>query len=262
MHLEWIFRMLSIVSPSKDLDFKREYPVLTPSIPLFWNKSLELLNVLKTKKPKDLMKLMDISSKLAEENFNRYQAMDTEFHEQNSRPAIFAFSGDVYRSLDSYSMNKFQLDYCAKHLRILSGFYGLLKPSDLIQAYRLEMGTSIQVNRKKDLYEFWKETLTQAVQEEINNTKSRFLINLASQEYFSVLDFRKLSVPVIEIQFREWRNGKMQFLSFNAKKARGMMFRYFCEVKAKKLEDIKAFETEGYHFDEQRSSDTTFLFTR
>jgi cytoplasmic iron level regulating protein YaaA (DUF328/UPF0246 family) len=254
--------MISIISPSKDLNFNLPGPAIDAEIPRLWDKSWQIAEALKKKKVRDLQKLMDISPKLAEENFKRNQEMQKEMSPDRSCPALFAFDGDVYRGLDARSLDQSEISYCIKHLRILSGLYGLLRPQDLIQPYRLEMGTALKLGRAKDLYAFWKKEITELLIKDLSDTGSECLVNLASQEYAAAVDFGRLGVPVIEVHFRELRNGKLQFLSFNAKKARGAMVRYMAEIKALSASDLHGFDRDSYSFDERNSTEHSFMFVR
>lgn len=254
--------MIAVLSPSKDLDFKKELSFTSDRLPYFKEQIGTIVQQMKKKRPNALMKLMDISEKLAIENANRYAAFDVEFKNAQARPALFAFSGDVYRGLDSYSLNKKQIEYCDRHLRILSGLYGMLRPLDLMQAYRLEMGLPLKIGRKKNLYEFWKKPLTGLLNEELKNSKSSHLINLASQEYFSAIDQNDLAVPVIHIHFREFKNNRLSFLSYNAKKARGLMARYMALSNCLNTESLKGFNLEQYSFEEKLSNEAEWYFVR
>lgn len=254
--------MIAVVSPSKDLNYKSVVPLSSKDLPRLFDQSKRILEVIKKKKVKDLMNLMDISAKLAEENVNRYHNFSEEFTNQNSRPAIFAFYGDVYRGLESYTLNEIQLQYCQNHLRILSGLYGLLKPFDLMQAYRLEMGIPLKVNRRKNLYEFWGTSITDLLQEDLEQTQSNHLINLASQEYFGVLQSERIKVPIINIHFREFKQNGLTFVSYTAKKARGLMVRYMALKNLQVAEGLKNFNLDNYHFQPDLSSDTDWFFIR
>ena len=256
------FVMLFLFSPSKDLDMKSEAPIPSQSIPALWAQAWPIVELMKRKKPKALMSLMDISEKLAIENVNRYSVMSDKFQEDNSKPAIFAFSGDVYRGLDIKQLPETAQKYCIQHLRILSGLYGVLRPLDAIQAYRLEMGVSLKVGRKKNLVTYWSDLIYNSIQEEINSNQFQALINLSSQEYFQVLENKKFDVPLIHIHFREQRNGKLQFVSFNAKKARGLMLRFASTTDAKKKEDLLKFDLESYRFETTVSDENNWYFTR
>jgi cytoplasmic iron level regulating protein YaaA (DUF328/UPF0246 family) len=203
---------------------------------------------------------MDISEKLAELNWQRNQEWQTPFTKENARQAIYAFDGDVYTGLDVYSLPIEKQTVLQDKLRILSGLYGLLKPLDLMQAYRLEMGTSIAIGKNKNLYEFWKKTITNSLNEEIQ--KEELFINLASNEYFSAIDVKLLKVPVITPEFRDYKDGKLKMISFFAKKARGMMVRYIFDTNAETIQDLKGFNYEGYAFDANLSKGNTLVFTR
>ena len=203
---------------------------------------------------------MDISEKLAELNWQRNQEWQTPFTKDNARQAIYAFDGDVYTGLDVYSLPSDKLSVLQDKLRILSGLYGLLKPLDLMQAYRLEMGTSIVIGKTKNLYEFWKKTITENLNEELQ--KEELFINLASNEYFSAIDVKLLKVPVITPEFRDYKDGKLKMISFFAKKARGLMVRYILDTNAETIDDLKGFNYEGYAFDTNLSKGNTLVFTR
>lgn len=254
--------MIAVISPSKDLNYKSPIPIQSNDLPRLFECSSVILQQIKKKKVKDLMKLMDISEKLAEKNVKRYQSFSEEFTNENSRPAIFAFSGDVYRGLEANSLNKSQLNYCQKHLRILSGLYGLLKPFDLIQAYRLEMGLPLKINKHKNLYFFWGTKITDLLQNDIEESKSKHLINLASKEYFEAIDINQLKIPVINIHFREHKKNGLSFVSYTAKKARGMMAKFMAVDKLSNAEDLKSFKMDNYSFDSGLSSSGDWFFIK
>ena len=216
--------MIAIVSPAKTLDFS-PYEIDTLSSPRLLEHSDRLVSILRKKRVKSLMQLMDISENLASENYERYQAYAPPFTVENAKPAVLAFKGDVYLGLDADSFTPAELAYAQDHLRILSGLYGLLRPLDLIQAYRLEMGTALKNRRGKNLYEFWGERITKLLQEDLAAGNHQYLVNLASKEYFKSIQPALLGVPVIDIHFKERRNGVLKVISFNAKKARGAMTR-------------------------------------
>jgi hypothetical protein len=197
------------------------------------------------------MRLMEISTQLAAVNWERNQQFKLPFSPANARPAIYAFIGDVYLGLDAYSLSEEKVQKMQDSLRILSGLYGILKPLDLIQPYRLEMGTSLKIGRKKNLYEFWKMTLTNAINEELE--EGEMLVNLASNEYFSALDLKKIEGPIITPIFKDWKNDKLKVLSFFAKKARGSMVRYLVETNAKTLDDIRGFRGNDYQFSKEHT---------
>jgi cytoplasmic iron level regulating protein YaaA (DUF328/UPF0246 family) len=252
--------MKIVISPAKSLNFEKALPTMSFTEPQFLKQAATIQNTLKKKKPKQLSELMDISEKLAELNWQRNQEWETPFTLQNSRQAVFAFDGDVYAGLDVYSLPLDKLAVLQDKLRILSGLYGLLKPLDLMQPYRLEMGTSIAIGKNKNLYEFWEKTITKSLNEELQ--KGELFINLASNEYFSALDTKTLKVPVITPEFRDYKDGKLKMISFFAKKARGMMVRYIIDTNAKTIDDLKGFNYEGYTFDANLSKENSIVFTR
>ncbi|MEM9648035.1 MAG: peroxide stress protein YaaA [Bacteroidota bacterium] len=238
--------MKIVISPAKSLDFETTLPTSRYTQPQFLEQSQKLNSVLAKKKPKALAKLMSISDKLAELNWERNQQFSVPFNPDNARPAVYAFNGDVYQGLDAHTISEDKLDKLQDTLRILSGLYGVLKPLDLIQPYRLEMGTQLKVARKKNLYEFWQKQLTAHLNEELDDDE--LFVNLASNEYFGAIDPKTLKVPVITPIFKDWKNDKLKVISFFAKKARGSMVRYILDSGAQTLEDIKGFDYDGYTF--------------
>jgi uncharacterized protein len=252
--------MKIVISPAKSLDYTTALPTQRFTEPQFLDKANTIQKTLKKKKTKDLMELMDISEKLADLNWQRNQDWALPFTPENARPAVYAFNGDVYTGLDAYTIPVDKLDDLQDQLRILSGLYGILRPLDLMQEYRLEMGTSIAIGTKKNLYEFWKKTITDALNKEL--TKDELFINLASNEYFSAVDTKALKVPVITPEFKDYKDGKLKMISFFAKKARGLMVRYIIDTNAKTIEDLKGFNYEGYAFDANLSKGNTLVFTR
>lgn len=252
--------MKIVISPAKSLDYTTALPTQRFTEAQFLNKANTIQKTLKKKKPKDLMELMDISEKLADLNWQRNQDWALPFTPENARPAVYAFNGDVYTGLDAYTIPTDKLDVLQDQLRILSGLYGILRPLDLMQEYRLEMGTSIAIGAKKNLYEYWKKTITDALNKEL--TKDELFINLASNEYFSAVDTKALKVPVITPEFKDYKDGKLKMISFFAKKARGLMVRYIIDTNAKSLEDLKGFNYEGYAFDANLSKGNKLVFTR
>jgi cytoplasmic iron level regulating protein YaaA (DUF328/UPF0246 family) len=252
--------MKIVISPAKSLDFESQLPTKTFTEPQFLKEANTIQKTLKKQKPKQLMDLMSISEKLADLNWERNQVWETPFTPENARPAIFAFDGDVYTGLDAYTIPAEKMDDLQDKLRILSGLYGLLKPLDLMQAYRLEMGTSMAIGTKKNLYEFWKKIITKTLNEELK--KDELFLNLASNEYFSAVDMKTLKVPVITPEFKDYKDGKLKIISFYAKKARGLMVRYIIDNNAETIEDLKGFNYEGYAFDANLSKGNTLVFTR
>lgn len=252
--------MKIVISPAKSLDFEKELPTARYTEPQFLKQATSIQRTLKKLQPKVLSELMTISDKLADLNWQRNQAWSVPFTKENARPAVYAFDGDVYHGLDVYSLPADKLDDLQDKLRILSGLYGLLKPLDLMQAYRLEMGTSLAIGTNKNLYEFWKQTITKQLNSELK--KGDLFINLASTEYFSAVDVKALKVPVITPEFKDYKDGKLKIISFFAKKARGMMVRYILDTNAKTIDDLKGFNYEGYGFDATLSKEHTLVFTR
>lgn len=252
--------MKIVISPAKSLDFETKLPTNQFTQSDFLSKSETIHKTLKKKKPKQLMDLMSISEKLAELNWQRNQDWQTPFTTENARPAVYAFNGDVYVGLDAYTIPVDQLEVLQDKLRILSGLYGVLKPLDLIQPYRLEMGTSLAIGAKKNLYEFWKKPITDALNKELS--KGELFLNLASNEYFSAVDTKALKVPVITPEFKDYKDGKLKMISFFAKKARGLMVRYIIDTKAETIDDLKKFNYEGYVFDANLSKGNKLVFTR
>ena len=254
--------MLIVLSPAKTLDFESPIKVNKTTEPDFIPRSAELISTLRTMPPAQIGSLMSISDSLAQLNVARYASWSKKFTPDNSRPAVLAFDGDVYEGLDARSLNSRQLDWAQKHLRILSGLYGLLRPLDLMQPYRLEMGTRLATKRGKDLYAFWGDQITEALNESLTVSKAQALVNLASEEYFKSVKPAKLDRPVITPVFEEWKGGGYKIVSFFAKRARGLMARYAIEHKLTKPEQLKDFDSEGYAFDAKASNEARWVFRR
>jgi uncharacterized protein len=252
--------MKIVISPAKSLNFEKELPTTQFSQPSLLKNSKKVHAVLKQKTPAELSHLMAISDKLADLNWQRNKAWKTPFNSSNARPAVYAFDGDVYTGLDAYSIPMEKLDVLQERLRILSGLYGVLKPLDLMQAYRLEMGTKLPIGESNNLYDFWKSTVTACLNKELK--KGELFVNLASNEYFSVIDTKALKVPVITPDFKDYKDGKLKMISFFAKKARGMMVRYIIDTNAETIDDLKGFKYEGYQFDANLSKGNNLVFTR
>jgi cytoplasmic iron level regulating protein YaaA (DUF328/UPF0246 family) len=252
--------MKIVISPAKSLNFEKELPTAKHTESLFLKESRQVHKVLKEKSPEELSNLMSISDKLADLNWQRNQDWKTPFTAENARPAIYAFDGDVYTGLDAYSIPTEKSEKLQDSLRILSGLYGLLKPLDLIQAYRLEMGTKMPIGESKNLYEFWKPIVTKELNKELR--EGELFINLASNEYFSAIDVKALKVPVITPDFKDYKDGKLKIISFFAKKARGMMVRYIIDTNAQTVDDLKGFNYDGYQFDGNLSNGNHLVFTR
>lgn len=252
--------MKLVLSPAKSLDFESKLPTTKTSEGQFLSDSERINKLLKKKSAKSLSKLMSISDDLAQLNYQRNQEWQLPFTKDNARPAVYAFNGDVYRGLDVYTLDTKNIDKLQDTVRILSGLYGVLKPLDLIQPYRLEMGTKLSIGKNKNLYEFWKKKVTKALNEELEDNE--LFLNLASNEYFKAIDSKTLKVPVIEIDFKELKNGDYKTIGIYAKQARGLMARYIIDTNAKTLEDIKGFNLENYRFHEQLSKENRLVFTR
>ncbi len=254
--------MLIVLSPAKTLDFTTPPNTDKHSLPQFIGRSAELIKILRQHAPAQIASLMRISDPLAALNAERYAAWSKKFTRENSRQAVLAFDGDVYGGLDARSMSSGALGYAQSHIRILSGLYGLLRPLDLMQPYRLEMGTRLATSRGKDLYAFWGHTLTRTLDQELTDRNSKALVNLASEEYFKAVRTDKLSVPVVSPVFEDWKNGQYKIISFYAKRARGLMARFAAVNNITEPERLKQFDMEGYSFDESRSSDRRWVFSR
>ncbi|CAM3952644.1 peroxide stress protein YaaA [Flavobacterium antarcticum] len=252
--------MKIIISPAKSLDYETALPTDRFTSSDFMKQSWILNKVIKEKTPAQLSELMHISDKLADLNWKRNKEFNTPFTPENARPAIYAFNGDVYSGIDAYTIPIDKLDQLQDQLRILSGLYGYLKPLDLVQPYRLEMGTSLHFEDNKNLYDFWKPTLTESLNKEMK--EGELLINLASKEYASALDFKKLKATIVTPDFKDYKDGKLKIISFYAKKARGMMVRYIIDTNAKTLDDLKGFDYDGYKLDGNLSKGENLIFTR
>ena len=254
--------MLIVISPAKTLDYESTLPTTEFTQAEYLDQSQLLINRLRDLSALDLSELMHVSSKIAELNFERNHSWETPFDPQNARQAMFAFKGDVYNGLDAYSMTKKNIKYAQKHLRVLSGLYGLLKPLDLMRPYRLEMGTKLDTSRGKNLYEFWGTQITDAINQQLKAIKSHTLVNLASNEYFKSVKLKQLDAEVITPVFKDYKNGEYKMIGFYAKKARGLMTRYIVDHELKNAEDIQQFDREGYQFNPALSDGKTWVFTR
>lgn len=254
--------MLIVLSPAKTLDYETPLTTTAHTKPDFVKHSAELIQGLKALSPAEIGSLMQISDPLAALNAARYAAWSTRFTARNSRPAVLAFNGDVYDGLDAPSLMPHQLDYVQQHVRILSGLYGLLRPLDLMQPYRLEMGTRLGNGRGKDLYAFWDGMVTRALGKVLAGHKSRVLINLASEEYFKVVQPKLLDAQVITPVFEDWKGGRFKIISFFAKRARGLMARHAAVKGITNPEDLKTFNADDYAFDASASSSVRWVFRR
>ncbi|WP_027795444.1 peroxide stress protein YaaA [Paraburkholderia acidipaludis] len=259
--------MIIVLSPAKSLDYDTPAHVETHTIPDFVDDAAELIDGLRRLSPQQIGTLMSISDPLARLNFQRYADWSKQFSQSNAKQAVLAFNGDVYEGFDARSLCAADLDYAQQHVRVLSGLYGLLRPLDLLQPYRLEMGTRFENARGKDLYAFWGERITHALNAQFDHnagrTKgARVLVNCASNEYFKSVKPKKLAAPVITPVFEDWKGGRYKVISFHAKRARGLMARYAVEHRISEPQALKGFDVEGYAFDADASNDLTWVFRR
>ena len=252
--------MKLVLSPAKSLNLESELPTTNFTEGCFLKEAERLNKLLKKKSARSLSKLMKISPTLGQLNYERNQEWQLPFTPKNSRQAVYAFSGDVYRGLDAYTIPKDKIDKLQDTVRIISGLYGVLKPLDLMQPYRLEMGTKFPVGRNKNLYDFWKKKVTQALNDELQ--EDELFLNLASNEYFKAIDVKALKVPVVNITFLEFKEGNYKNIAIFSKLARGLMTRYIIDTNASSMEDIKGFNYENYSFDVNQSTDLNLVFTR
>jgi len=254
--------MLITISPAKKLDHTTPAPVTTYTMPQHLDRATELIDIMRQKDSFEIADLMKLSMKLADLNMQRFQDWHTPFTPDNAKQAIFAFSGDVYQGLDIATLSHADIHYAQDHLCILSGLYGLLRPLDLMQAYRLEMGTRLATDKGNNLYQFWADTITNSINKQLIAQGDDILINLASNEYFSSIQTAGIHGRIITPVFKELRQGKYRIISFNAKKARGFMARYIIENRIDQPEHIQAFDIAGYQFNTDLSDQDTFTFTR
>ncbi|WP_396597147.1 peroxide stress protein YaaA [Dokdonia sp. R86516] len=254
--------MKIVVSPAKSLNFEDKLPTTRATQPQFLEQAEKLNSKLSNTTKTEIQDLMHISEKLADLNYQRYQDFTTPFTKKNARPAVYTFDGDVYTGLDAYTLPTEKLDKLQDTLRILSGMYGILRPLDLMQAYRLEMGTKLEYYSNKNLYEFWGDTLTEALNKELKDDE--LFVNLASQEYFKSIKPKQLKVPVITPIFKDFKNGKLKIISFFAKKARGSMVRYIIDKDVNTIDGLKGFDYDGYAYSAEESNEdkNEFVFTR
>jgi len=249
--------MLAVISPSKTQDFTKT-DIVKYSQTRQAKQTLELIDILKLKSKDDIAKLMSISEKLANLNFDRFQEFSNEFNLNNAKQAILAFKGDVYNGIDAPSLTADDLDFAQENIRMLSGLYGVIRPLDLIQPYRLEMGTKLANPKGKNLYEFWGDDISKV----LNINESETLINLASNEYFKGIDKKSLNANIIDIVFKENKNGKYKVIGIYAKRARGLMVRFIIKNRINSAEKLKEFNTEDYTFNTNISDEKTWVFTR
>jgi cytoplasmic iron level regulating protein YaaA (DUF328/UPF0246 family) len=254
--------MLIVISPAKSLDYKTPSTTSKFTIPEMLDESEKLLLKLRKLKPKEVSDLMGISANLGQLNYERFQTWQQPFTPDNAKQAVLAFSGDVFQGLDASSLSEAKLLKLQSKLRILSGLYGVLKPLDLMQPYRLEMGTKLKVQRSADLYAFWKTKITPKIKVALEESGSKVLINLASNEYYKSIDTKKLGAEIITPQFKDYKNGKYKMISFFAKKARGLMTRFILENDINEIENLQAFDLDGYAYNPRLSAEGKPVFTR
>lgn len=253
--------MIILLSPAKTLDFSAS-EVTEHSTPRLLADSEKLINVLKKKSKNDIKKLMSVSDNIAELNVERYQNFETPFSLDNAKQAALAFKGDVYTGLEANTFNAKERSFAQAHIRILSGLYGVLRPNDLMQAYRLEMGTKLKIRRKNNLYEFWDDRITKLLNEDLQESGSDIILNLASNEYFKSVKNKALKGDLYKVDFKEWRGDKYKVISFNAKKARGVMAKLIVQKGITKVEELKGLDVNGYVFNEDLSTEKDFCFTK
>jgi uncharacterized protein len=254
--------MLVLLSPAKTLDYESDIPPYPVRLPSFLEDSAKLIEGLRMLNSSEIAQLMKVSEKIALLNEDRFSEWTIEFNASNSRPALFAFKGDVYTGLNALSLNSDQLEWADNHLRHLSGLYGLLKPLDFMFPYRLEMGTRFQNDRGNNLYQFWGTRLTDLINQEIADSHCKALIQLASNEYSQAVQLKHIDCPVITPIFKDTKNGQLKVISFYAKKARGMMARYIIEKKIVTPGKLKYFDIDGYQYDDALSTEFEWVYTR
>lgn len=254
--------MLALISPAKTLDYETALPTDTYTQPRLLKQSQQLIDVCRKLSATEIASLMTVSEKIANLNVERFRDWNAEFDFSNARQALFAFKGDVYTGLDAYHLKDHDIDFAQQHLRMLSGLYGLLRPLDLMMPYRLEMGTKLKNSRGNNLYEFWGSIITDQINQDLAEIDAKLLVNLASDEYYKSVNEKKIQAEIIKPVFLDQKNGKYKVISFYAKKARGLMARYLIENKLSQVEQLKAFDSEGYYFDAESSSDKELVFKR
>ena len=254
--------MLFLLSPAKTLDYESPLPDVPHTLPAFAEDSARLIEVLRRKNPADIASLMSISDPLAALNVARYQAWSPKFTARNARQAVLAFDGDVYDGLQARRMGMAELEWAQQHLRILSGLYGVLRPLDWMQPYRLEMGTSLKVGAAANLYQYWGSRISECLNEALAADKTPVVINLASQEYFKAVDRKALKARVVDCVFEEWKGASWKIISFSAKKARGLMARHAITHRVETPRKLEAFDLEGWRFDPAASQPERMVFRR
>ena len=254
--------MLTVLSPAKTLDYESALPTRKHSIPDRLDRSTELVDIMATKSPGEIGSLMSISDQLADLNWQRFQEWSPETTKQNARPALLAFKGDVYQGFEAETLSAADFSYAQKYLRILSGLHGVLRPLDLIQPYRLEMGTQLETPHGKNLYEFWGDTVAEAIDEELAQHRTKVLVNLASKEYFSVINPERLAARVVTPTFKDFNRGEYRIISFFAKRARGTMASWMIRNRIQTVKALPEFDGMGYRYSPELSTPSTPTFIR
>ena len=254
--------MLAILSPAKRLNLKESSVIELGTQPLFLDKSQRIIDEMKKMSPSELMKLMKISENLANLNYERYQQWSLPFTSENAKAAIHTFMGDAYRGLAAKDFSNENLLFAQDNLRILSGLHGILRPLDLIQAYRLEFGISLSVSHKKDLYDYWSKEVTLHLNNTLKKNTTPILVNLASKEYFSAINIENFNYPILTIHFKEFKDGKYKFYSMYGKYARGLMSRFIIKNRIQEVNELKLFDYEGYMYDSGMSTESDWVFVR
>lgn len=253
--------MITIISPAKTLDFKTNYEITHNfTEPKFSKNVDEIISYCKKLQASDIFKIMSVSQKIAELNLERFQNFSNTYNSNNSRPALFAYDGDVYKNIDKISLNNQNLSFASDHLRIISGLYGILKPLDLIQQYRLEMGIKLTINNKKDLYSYWRNIITDDLNNEIENHNSKILLNLCSEEYSSSISRSEFKHKIIDVNFLVNKSGEYKNIGILSKRARGLMANYIIKNEIDNLEDIKSFNINNFKFSSEKSSENNYTF--
>ena len=254
--------MIFLLSPAKTLDYDTPAHVPAQGVPGFLEQSGALIDLLRKQSPADIAELMELSPALAQLNVDRYQQWSPAFHEANSKPAVLAFNGDVYEGLEAATLTPADLGWAQSHVAILSGLYGILRPLDLMQPYRLEMGTTLANPRGKNLYDFWGGLLAEHLNARLADETEPLIVNLASQEYFKAVSRKVLKAPVLECVFEDWKGSAYKVISFYAKRARGLMVRYAVQNRVNQAAALQAFDSEGYAFVPEASDDRRWVFRR
>lgn len=254
--------MLLLLSPAKTLDYETTAPLAAEGRPQFSGRAAELIDVLRNRTPSEIAELMQLSEKLTELNVARYAAWRPRFTARNSKPAMFAFNGDVYEGLDAASLDAESIAWAQEHIAILSGLYGVLRPLDSLQPYRLEMGTRLATPRGKDLYAYWGDTIARYLNRRLAAEPAPTVVNLASEEYFKAVDRQALRARVVQCVFQEWISGGWKIIGFHAKRARGLMARHAIGERARSPEALQRFASEGYAFEAAASEPDRLVFRR